>query len=352
MGSYAFMLAIQTVSPQIYNILNELNALANKINQTNINSCEAAATMVGGLWPKSDIASKHLCTAMGSNLGALSDWASARQSCGAEGRREELLRGKMGEERYKHMLVGEFNLAWKAIQRNDFLAADRALAEFFLSLSGTIISRKSGEDFEIITLPSLADREELLTALLHGGNAKIYRCDGGDAENRCLNPTLTEITVAEADALRQKVTKVLESMVTKIYEDISPTEPEKAFLNSTRLPVYKILNVSTAYRKGQAPLDIHQYADLIALDILYQYISEVLDVVNDGVTQLKAVQVDDSHIKRFQGGLTLARERITERRNSAFQHMDTILSFIQKTQLIERQIHSMLGTVANETNWM
>jgi len=351
MGSYAFMLAIQTVSPQIYNILNELNALANKINQTNINSCEAAATMVGGLWPKSDMASKHLCTAMGSNLGAVSDWASARQGCGAEGRREEILRGKRGEERYKNMLVGEFNLAWKAIQKNDFLMADRDLAEFFLSLSGTIISRKSGEDFEVTTLPSLADREELLTALLHGGNAKIYRCES-DAENRCLNPRLTEMTVGEADALRQKVSYVLETMVGKIYDDTAPTEAEKAFLNSTRLPVYKILNVSTAYRKGQAPLDIHQYADLIALDILYQYISEVLDVVSDGVTQLKAVQVDDSHIKRLQGGLALARERITERRNSAFHHMDTILSFIQKTQLIERQIQSQLGNVANEVNWM
>jgi conjugative transfer pilus assembly protein TraH len=351
MGSYAFMLAIQTVSPQIYNILNELNALANKINQTNINSCEAAATMLGGLWPKSDQASKHLCQAMGSNLGSFSDWASARQSCGAEGRREDLLKRKMGEERYKNMLVGEFNLAWKAIQKNDFLSKDKDLAEFFLSLSGTIISRKNGDNFEIITLSSLADREELLTALLHGGNAKIYRCDG-DSENRCLNPKLTEITVAETDALRQKVSKVLEIMVNKIYEDTAPAESEKAFLNSTRLPIYKILNVSTAYRKGQAPMDVHQYADLIALDILYQYISEVLDVVSDGVTQLKAVQVDDSHIKRFQGGLTLARERITERRNSAFQQMDTILSFVQKTQMIERQIHSMLGTVANEINWL
>ncbi|MEI6628584.1 MAG: conjugal transfer protein TraH, partial [Alphaproteobacteria bacterium] len=53
-ASYAFMLAVQTVSPQIYNIMNELNALANQINQTNINSCEAAATMLGGVWPKSD----------------------------------------------------------------------------------------------------------------------------------------------------------------------------------------------------------------------------------------------------------------------------------------------------------
>lgn len=48
-ASYAFMLAVQTVSPQIYNILNELSARADQINQTNINSCEAAATMLGTL---------------------------------------------------------------------------------------------------------------------------------------------------------------------------------------------------------------------------------------------------------------------------------------------------------------
>lgn len=53
-GSYAFMLAMQTVSPQIYNIMNELNNLATQINQTNVNSCEAAATALGGFWPKSD----------------------------------------------------------------------------------------------------------------------------------------------------------------------------------------------------------------------------------------------------------------------------------------------------------
>src|SRR5262249_40906827 len=93
-SSYAFMLAVQTVSPQIYNILNELNALATKINQTNINSCEAAATMLGGLWPKSDQASKHLCQAMGSNLGSFSDWAAARQGCGAKGDRERVLGSK------------------------------------------------------------------------------------------------------------------------------------------------------------------------------------------------------------------------------------------------------------------
>ena len=54
MGSYAFMLAIESISPEIYNVMNELNALAQKINSLNINTCEAAATALGGMLPQSD----------------------------------------------------------------------------------------------------------------------------------------------------------------------------------------------------------------------------------------------------------------------------------------------------------
>ena len=111
-----------------------------------------------------------------------------------------------------------------------------------------------------------------------------------------------------------------------------------------------MLNVLTAFRKGHAPLDIHQYADLIALDVLYKYILEVIDIVHDSVTQLRSIQVDDSHMERFLNQLHIARERITVRRNNAFQHMDSVLSFIQSTQLIEKQLHVMMGGVASETN--
>jgi conjugative transfer pilus assembly protein TraH len=347
-ASYAFMLAVQTVSPQIYNIINELNALATKINQTNINSCEAAATMLGGLWPKSDQASKHLCQAMGSNLGSFSDWAAARQGCGAKGDRENVFRSKGSDPRYKDMFVGEFNLAWKAIQSNAFLSSDRDLAQLFLTLVGSIIARKYGDGYEVITLPGHADRDDVLNGLLNGGDTPIYGCDS----DQCLNPKLAKFTLSDAHAFLKKVHKVLESLIQKIYEDEEPTIEEKDFLNSTRLPVYKILNVTTAYRKGTAPVDVHQYADLIALDILYKYILEVIDIVHDSVAQLKVVQVDDSHLERFLNYLRLARERITVRRNSAFQHMDSVLSFIQSTQLIEKQLHVMLGNVGNESNWM
>ncbi len=347
-ASYGFMLAVQTVSPQVYNLLNELNALATKVNNTNINSCETAANMLGGLWPKSDQSSKHLCQAMGSDLGAFSDWAAARQGCGAKGDRDKVFRDHGSDPRYKDMLVGEFNLAWKALQANHFLSVDRQLSQLFMTLVGSIISKKQNQGYEIRPLPGYSDREDVLNGLLNGGNTPIYVCN----DEKCLSPVLQNGHIPENQALLSKVHATLESLLRKIADDTEPTPAEKDFLNSTRLPVYKMLNVTTAYRKGSSPLDIHQYGDLIALDILYKYILEIIDIVHDSVMQLKAIQVDDSPVERFLQQLRTARERITIRRNSAFQQMDSVLSFIEATQLIEKQLHVMLGNVANENNWL
>ncbi|MBP9776437.1 MAG: conjugal transfer protein TraH [Alphaproteobacteria bacterium] len=349
-ASYAFMLAVQTVSPQIYNIMNELNALATQINQTNINSCEAAATMLGGIWPQSDQASKYLCQAMGTEekFGKFSDYAAARHGCGAKGDRGGILNKINQDPRFKDMLVGEFNLAWKAIQTNAFLSTDQELAQLFLTLVGSIIARQSEESFEILTLPGHADRDDVLNGLLNGGNTPIYRCDDG----KCLRPVMQHINLPESHALFKKTHFILESLIEKIYADTEPTAEEKDFLNSTRLPVYKMLNVSTAFRKGYAPIDVHQYAELIALDILYKYVIEVIDIVHDSVAQLKSIQVDDAHMDRFLNQLRHARERITQKRQSAYQQMDSHLSMIQSTQVIEKQLHVMMGNVANDYNWM
>lgn len=346
-ASYAFLLSIETVSPQIYNIMNELNALATKANHLNINSCEAAATMLGGLWPKSDQSSKHLCQAMGSNLGSFSDWSAARQGCGAKGDRDKVFREKGDDIRYRNMLVGEFNLTWKALKMNTFLSSDQHLSQLFMTLVGSIISKKNGDGYEMKYLTGYSDKDNVLNGLLNGGKTPIYHCDSGE----CLNPTLKDTQIPETAALLRKVHNTLESLINNIYTDKEISPEEKDFLNATRLPVYKMLNVITAYRQDAAPLNIHQYGDLIALDILYKYVIDVIDIVHESVTQLKSVQVDDSHVEQFLNQLRSARERITVRRSSAFQQMDSVLSFIEATQVIEKQLLVMLGSVANENNW-
>lgn len=346
-GTYAFMLAIETVSPQIYNLLNELNALATKINQTNINSCEMGATLLGGMWPRSDQSSKHLCQAMGSNLGTFSDWAAARQGCGAGNKRDEVFGRKGTDPRYKDILAGEFNLAWRAIQANQFLSQDKELAQLFMTLVGTIIVVKKGEGFEAKVLPGYADNEAVIQGLLNGGDALTYKCDS----EACLAPTVSNVKIIKKNSLLDQVGNTLDSLINKIYEDADPTPQEKDFLNSTRLPIFKVLNVVTAYRRGASPLDVHQYGELIALDVLYKYVLEVIDIVQESVVQLKGVQVDETHIEQFLKQLSEARKRIILKQGNAYQQMDSILSFVQSTQLIEKQLHIMLGNVANETNW-
>ena len=346
-SSYAFLLGIQTISPIIYNQLNELNALATRVNQLNISSCETAATMLGGLWPKTDQSSKHLCQAMGSNLGTFSDWSAARQGCGVKGEREAVLNRRGSDPRYSNMLAGEFNLVWKALQLNAFLKHDKALAELLMTLSGTLISKKEGESYELRHFMGHADKDSLLKSLLEGGETQLYHC----TDEHCLNPEPQKVMLPKESALLPKVHKILEELVTHIIQDTPITPQEQAFLNSVQLPVYKMLNVTTAYRMGVAPLKVQNYAELIALDLLYQYLFEIIDLVQESLLTLKRIQVDNTTIDDFLKELGVVRSRITARRTSAFQQMDRLLSLMESVQLIEKQLHVMLGRVAQDSYW-
>lgn len=348
--SYAFMLAVQSLTPQVYNVINELNALAQEINQFNINSCEVASTMVGSVWPKSDIASKHLCQSMGTSRKTLpfSDWASSRHKCGVGGEREATLSEAAKDERYKDIFVDEYNLAWKVIQKDPLLQGDTELSELFMTLSGTVIFRKKGDRHEFEAWISLADQKDLLNALLNGGEASVYVCD---EKVRCLRPKSLKKKIPHSHAFKVKVKKILKSMINKIHEDKELTGAEKGLLNATKLPIYKILNVHTAYQKGKVPLSIHEYDELIALDIMNQYIIEILNVVSYGLTQIRNVQIDDTQVNNLQKQLSEVRRRVIEGRHSAFEKLNTALSLIQKTQLIEREVYHMMGILVSEEIW-
>lgn len=348
MASYAMLLAIETMSPQVKNILTELNDMVQKLNQANINSCEIAATTLGAALPKSNAGKRHLCKMIGTDrrYGGFSDYAAARQGCGAGGERDGVIESAQDDPRFKSMLGTEFNLAWKAIQENEFLRSDSRLAQFFMSISGTILSRKEGEEYKIETRASLANKDSLLSALLHGGEVTIYRCmDDGD---KCLMVGERTITIAPENSLVEKVKAVLVSIQNKIYTDEPLSKSEIDFLGSTRLPFYKIINVSTAFRRGASPIDIIDYAELGAVDILFQYLSEILDVINESVDHIRLNQVDDTQLNKFQKSLNEARRRVIERRMGSFKQMEQVISIVRKTELLEKSLMSKVGSYTAE----
>jgi conjugative transfer pilus assembly protein TraH len=349
LGSYAFLLALETMSPQVENIITGLNDLSQSINQSNINSCEIAATTLGSVWPKSDAAKRHLCKMIGTEhkYGGFSDYAAARQQCGVGNKVDEMSQVAEADPRFKSMLGTEFNLAWKAIQENAFLRADRRLAEFFMSLSGTIISTK-GENgnYTIQARPSLANKNDLLSALLHGGKVMTYRCVGRD--DKCLDVQLSELDIQAEGALLERVKSILVSIQNKIYRDEGLGGNEIAFLNSTRLPFYKIINVATAYRRGGSPVEIIDYAELGAVDILFQYLSEILDVINESIDHIRLSQIDDAELNRFQKSLYLSRQQVVEQRMGSFKQIEQVINIVRKSELLEKSLMNKAGTVSNE----
>ncbi|MBP6986408.1 MAG: conjugal transfer protein TraH [Alphaproteobacteria bacterium] len=349
-GSFAMMIALEEMSPIVKNTMTELNDWAQKINSANINSCEIAATALGSVWPRSDIAKGHMCKMIGTEgkYGGFSDYAAARQGCGAGGERSKVMSAAENDPRFKTMLGTEFNLAWKAIQENHFLNQDLKLAEFFMSVSGTIISNKeSNDDFRLHSHASLANNNQLLGALLHGGKVEIYKCtDNSGNANKCLKLVKSAITIDSDKSLIGQVRKVLESIQNKIYADEALSPSEIAFLNSTRLPFYKIINVSTAFRRGQSPVDILDYAELGAVDILFQYLTEILDVINESADHIRSAQIDDTQINAFLKSLGEVRKRIMDRRMGSFKEIEQVINMVKKTELLEKTILNKAGSLS------
>ena len=135
-------------------------------------------------------------------------------------------------------------------------------------------------------------------------------------------------------------------MLSKIYSDTALEADEQKFLQIISLPVYKMLNVAAAYSRGANPVDIQSYAELIALDIIYQYLGNILTIVNDLLGNMKNVQVDATHITNIQKDIRQAKNLIISKRKSAYQHVQQLLSLINQTKMRERQLHaSAMGLV-------
>ena len=339
-SGYAFNLALATVTPLINSVLGDLLAKVQKMTNQNINSCEAAATIVGGVWPQSDASTQLLCNAMSKDLGIATDWAQGRQKCGAEEQRTAVLNRKGEKPGFKDILGDQFNIAWKAILKNGFLKNNSALAEFFMTLSGTIISKRAGENLEVKVLPSKSSDPQLISALLTGNvPVQIYKCDNV-SEDQCLSPALQNVVLAKENALSSKVRKILASMADKVRIDKGLSQEEEGFVNSTMIPILKIIAVETAFKKGGSPVSVTDFSEAIAHDILLQYLDEVMSLVWDNVTQLKENQINDKMIEQLRSGIARARKVFYAKRTALFQQMTITLDLIERTQKIETKLQN------------
>lgn len=341
-SSFAFQVALETISPVISEKIGELQSVAQKMNQFTMNSCEVGQATVASAWPQSDRASQIICATSAARRGLYPDWVAARHGCGSEGKRTTILSGANKEE--KAAIPQNINIAWDALKRHPIISKDREFMQFLMTLSGTEILRTGKNDDAKQThqfLPAKMLDAGVISAFLDGGTINIYKCDK-DAENRCLYPTTGgTVTIATNDGLRARVHAMLAAIMTNVRQRTELTAAQQEFLNLTSLPVYKMINVHSAYEGVFANQTIQSFAEIIALDLLYALFddyAETLSLVGSSATS----GVRES-VSTWREQLTRQRELLSTYQAKSNSRVEVIEQTIARTQMIERMLAGRLS---------
>ena len=341
-AGFAFELALETISPVIAETMSKLRALAQWANNRNVNSCETAQALVGAVWAKNDRASAAICAAIGTSQGIFTDYAAARHGCGADGRRHSTLAAASGE--MADQVPVNVNYAWEAVQASTFLSADSQLAEFAMTVSGTVIVTAPTADADpagprVRVLEPLAlDRRVTEVLMEGGGDLPVYRCD---TTARCLNPTLGRVTVPADGGFRTRVAELLRDLVAAVRTDTVPPAAALGLVNLTTLPVYRVANTAAAYRGAVIDQEIDALAEAVALDLLQVWIADLHRTVEERAGTLDVA--DGEQLTRWREGLRANRTALARHRHEGLERFNTALAVVEKLRLIETELAGALS---------
>ncbi|MCL6746919.1 conjugal transfer pilus assembly protein TraH [Kosakonia sp. R1.Fl] len=326
---YFFDLALETTVPELKAAKDFLQKMAADINRFSMSSCQAAKAMVDSVASRWGESQQNVCQSVGVQKSVFADWVASRQGCTSGGKYGAVTDKATGAE--KDQVLTNINLMWDALG-NSVLSSNAELRQFAMSLSGSVIFGSSGE---VRILSSMASDRSLLTAMMSGGSAKVYVCDN---QNKCLAPTLNNVTVSADKSLIKMVQDMLTSIENKAITDTPLTEKEKQFINSTSIPIF-------AWIVDQSSLSVSrslfaQMTDYIAVDIYLQYLEAVMKVVNGS---LATKDYPGASMKQLKNGLADARQALNSLRMEVQIKEEALISAQQQIRFIRQQVSSRMS---------
>lgn len=343
---YAFLLGIETVSPTIASTMKQMETWANHINSLGINSCDVATGIVGSVWPRRTAAKQQICRSAQVENNFASSYILARHQCAMESDYQSTMQKLNKDPFYQDLLVDEYNLAWKAIQKHPFLAKkdNRKLAEEIMSLTGTLIIRKD-QTLVVEPWPSRLYDESFLQVLLEGGTTEIYQCtgSGSNAMTNCLNLENRSLTLTESQSWKGRIKQALSEIQQKILADEEAlTADQIDLLSKSRLPLFKIVNVLTAYKQETSPVSLYEVADIVGTEMLTQYLRDILSAMRLATLQLEKGQLYDFDTKNYLEELDRVEKTVHRYEERSHKRLELENQLILKVELLEKKIASQL----------
>jgi conjugative transfer assembly protein len=329
---YAFDLALETTCPQCKMVMDKLQDIATKINNLNISTCQAAQALVGGIVGNRLAQDQQACTSVASENSMFSDFLQTRQRCGVGGESNSVLNNPKAKNREEE-IPRNINSVWKAFNRiNQVVSNDRELKEMMMTMVGTTIYDAKGN---MTVLPSLGVTDELISTLLYGGTATMYRCND---VSECLKPSKSKVTIQERNALVPKVKEMISHIHASVVADVPLKQEEITFISNTRIPIYRhIKDVAMAGADSNFVLNLAQY---IALNHALEYVNGLVSL-----TELASSKTlgSEEEVKQFQDRVKNVRERLSNTLSKVQIQQDGYISVLEQMQILRKQIAPQYG---------
>lgn len=342
-SGYAFSLAIKQMSPQIMNQIEEMLSMANSANWNNINSCQMGMSLVNNGAATFHESGVRTCIQHLLSSGGARDYIEARDKCKSQQEVNTQNKAAMANGELKDSSVNNVNIVWRAIQNNGALKNLSDDLKFFLmSLTGTVIIRSDNNGVQKQVYVSKLYQDDIINNLSANKIFKVYACsDDHSTGNGCLTIVDKTITLGGDKSFIGRVTGILRKMEQKVEDDEPLTDEEKQFLESTALPVYKMLNVHSAFGRGVSLMFPSEYAEVIAMDILYRY-------VDAGISDVMQAYSNNLLPEKLQGEflqmIEMARRRVKDVRAQHLKKMAHTQDMIAKVQMMEKQVSALISS--------
>jgi len=339
-AGYAFSLALKQMSPQIMNQIEEFMSIANSANWNNINSCQMAMSLVNNGAAMFHETGVRTCIQSHLNQGTARDYIEARDKCKAQAAVNAQNKTALLDPALKDSSISDVNIVWRAIQNNGTLMhLPDDLKYFLMSLTGTVIIRSNNNGSQKQIYASKLYKDDILS---NHKSFKVHACaDDHATANGCLSIVDKTITLTDNKSFIGRVREILKAMEQKVEDDTPLTVPERAFLESTALPIYKMLNVHSAFSRGVSLMLPSEYAEVIAMDILYRYldtgISDVMQAFNNNL-------LPDTLRAEFLDMVEKARRQIKNLRSHHLKKMAHTQDMIAKVQMMEKQVSALISS--------
>lgn len=334
--AYGGMLALKTLSPQISDLLDNIENIAREINSVNLNACKAGMNIADNLFSK-DKASKEM-SCQNSKIDDSGNFFKARETCSKEG---EMLDAT--QEDGPGRLGNSYNLVWKALSGDGMPVADK---EFLMTLSGTIISKREGESIRLTHKSGLASDDKLLNAVVFGKDAsevKGLKCR--DSE-KCLEVVESDALLTEDKSMIRRVRELLNSLAKKFLEEQAGQAPridpaEKHLVTNSSVPILKLLGLNAGLKGRAVVATVEDFTEAVAYDYVTSYFNGLLEKTRKALLDMQSHAVNaEEIIDKFQKELQAGKQNLFKERAAAFERLATLLSVKQRTRSLEKMVFS------------